>query len=95
MKTYVGETGRGLNVRLKEHKRDVGNHDTKNALVSHIETCGSLPDWERADVIEKDMQKSVRKAMEAAHILLNDVINIQPEFFTWTKVGAKIALNKR
>ena len=78
-----------MDVRLKEHKRDVRNHDTKNALVPHIETCGSLPDWERAEVIEKDMQKSIRKAMEAAHILVNDVINIKPGFFTWAKVGAK------
>ena len=56
---YIGETGRGMSVRLKEHKRDVGNHDTKNARVPYIETCGSLPDWERAEVIKKDMHKSV------------------------------------
>ena len=95
MKAYIGETGRGLSTRLKEHKRDVRNHETKNALVPHIEKCGRLPDWEKAEVIDQDMEKSVRKAMEAAHILLNDVINIKPGFFTWAKIGAKIALNNR
>ena len=37
MKTCIEETGRGLDVRLKEHKRDVRNHDTKKR------TCA--PHW--------------------------------------------------
>ena len=47
------ETGRGLNTRLKEHKRDVRNHNRSNAIVLHIEKCQNLPDWNSAHVIEK------------------------------------------
>ena len=69
-KSYIGETGRGLNTRLKEHKRDVRNHNRSNAIVLHIEKCQNLPDWNSAHVIEKGMSKSVRKALEAAHMYM-------------------------
>ena len=36
------------------------------SIWSDIEACGSLPGWERAEVIEQDMNKSVGKGMEAA-----------------------------
>ena len=52
-KSYIGETGRGLNTRLKGHKRDVWNHNRSNAIVLHIEKCQNLPDWNSAHVIEK------------------------------------------
>ena len=92
-KSFIGETGRGLNTRLKEHKRDVRNHNRSNALVLHIEKCESLPLWEGAEVIEKGMSKTVRKA-NASHICLQDTINEKPGFFTWARSGAKMALKK-
>ena len=91
-KAYVGETGRGLATRLKEHKRDVRNHNTSNAMVLHMEKCQKFPAWERAHVIEEGMSKSIRKAMEAAHILLDETLNSKPGFFTWAKSGARLAL---
>ena len=93
-KSYVGETGRGLTTRLKEHKRDVRNHNTSNAMVLHMEKCHNLPAWDRAHAIEEGMTKSIRKAMEAAHILLDDTLNSKPGFFTWSKSGAKLALKR-
>ena len=93
-KAYIGETGRGLATRLKEHKRDVKNFDTKNALVPHMEECENLPNWSEAVIIQQGMSKSVRKAMEAAHILLDDTINVKSGFFTWAKAGASIALGR-
>ena len=93
-KSYVGETGRGLITRINEHKRDVRNHNKSNAIVLHIEECKKLPDWGKALVIEEGMSKSVRKAMEAAHILLDDTLNSKPGFFTWSKSAARIVLNK-
>ena len=93
-KAYIGETGRGLETRLKEHKRDVRNHNRSNALVLHLEKCENLPAWEKAFVIEHDMSKSIRKAMEAAHIMMEDTMNEKPGFFTWAKTGAKCALLK-
>ena len=94
-KSYVGETGRGLKIRLNEHKRDVKNHNEANAMVIHIKHCQNLPDWTSAHVIEDGMTKSIRKAMEAAHISLENTLNLKPGFFTWSKSGARIALKNR
>ena len=93
-KSYIGETGRGLETTLREHKRDVRNHNRSNAMVLHIETCETLPNWNQAEVIEKGMSKSIRKALEAAHISLENTVNEKPGFFTWAKSGAKMALKK-
>ena len=41
-KSYVGETGRGLKTRLNEHKRDVRNHNTSNAMVLHLENVNNF-----------------------------------------------------
>ena len=94
-KAYVGETGRGLQTRLKEHRRDVRNHNRSNAMVLHIEQCQRLPDWEGAEVIEEGMSKTIRKAMEAAHILVDNTLNSKPGFFTWSKSAAKIVLKTK
>ena len=94
-KSYIGETGRGLKTRLTEHKRDVRNHNRSNAIVLHIENCGSLPFWPRAEVIEEGMSKSTRKALEAAHIQLKNTMKERPGFFTWSKAGATIALKRK
>ena len=68
-KTYVGETGRGVDVRLKEHRSDVKFHRTSNAIVLHIEECHHLPDWNETKLLEKNVKKRTRKVLEAAHIL--------------------------
>ena len=93
-KSYVGETGRGLKTRLNEHKRDVRNHNTSNAMVLHLEKCQQFPDWTKAHVIAEGMSKSIRKATEAAYILLDDTLNSKPGFFTWSKSAAKMALKR-
>ena len=63
-------------------------------MVVHIEACQKLPDWGKAEVIEKGMPKSIRKAMEAAHILLDNTLNSKPGFFTWSTIAARIVLEK-
>ena len=63
-------------------------------MVVHIEECQKLPDWGKAEIIEKGMPKSIRKAMEAAHILLDNTLNLKPGFFTWSKTAARIVLKK-
>lgn len=88
-RTYVGETGRGVNVRLKEHKSDVKFHRTSNAIVLHIEQCNHLPDWENTKILEKNMKKSTRKILEAAHIITRDTFNSRNGFITWSSMAAK------
>ena len=75
----IDQLGRGLGTRLKEHKRDVRNHNRSNTLVLHIEKCEKLPNWEKSEIIEKGITKSIRKALEAAHISLENTVNEKRE----------------
>ena len=94
-KSYVGETGRGLKTRLQEHRRDVRNHNVSNAMVLHLEHCQNLSAWDKATVIEANLSKPIRKAMEAAYIMMEDTMNVKPGFYTWSRHSAKIAMKKR
>ena len=92
LKTYVGETGRGVKTRLKEHKNDVKFHRTSNAIVLHIDECQHLPMWENTKILEKNMKKKNRKIIEAAHILSRNTFNTRNGFMTWASTAAKLAV---
>ena len=90
-KTYVGETGRGVDVRLKERRSDVKFHRTSNAIVQHIEECHHLPDWNETNLLEKKVKKRTIKVLEAAHILTRNTFNSWDGFITWSSAAAKLA----
>ena len=52
-RTYIGETGRCLSVRIQEHKRAVRILDTRNTLATHI---AEFPDhsieWKKSSIKE-------------------------------------------
>ena len=91
-RTYVGETGRGVKTRLREHKNDVRHHRTSNAIVVHIDECHHLPNWEETKILEKNIKKRNRKLLEAAHIASRDTFNTRSGFITWSSIAAKFAL---
>ena len=64
-------------------------------MVLHIEKCHHLPAWDSATVMEKGMPKPIRRAMEAAYILLEDTVNIKPGFYSWSRIGAKMVLKNK
>ena len=92
--TYVGETGRGVDVRLKEHRSDVKFHRTSNAIVLHIEKCHHLPDWDGTKLLEKNVKKRTRKILEAAHIITRNTFNSRNGFITWSSRAAKLAVGQ-
>ena len=55
-KLMWGETWRGVDVRLKEHKNYVKFHRVSNAIVLHIEKCDHLPDWDRTRLLEQNIK---------------------------------------
>ena len=79
-KSYIGETGRGLNTRVAEHKRDLRHHRTSNALVVHVDECGNLPGWDRADTLKQGLDKTNRRAIESAYILVTQTVNSRGDF---------------
>ena len=90
-KSYVGETGRGIEIRLKEHKSDVRFHRLSNAIVLHFEKCNHLPDWEGTKILEKNIKKQTRKILEAAHISSRDTFNSRNGFISLAACAVKAA----
>ena len=73
-KFYFGETGRGLNVRLGEHKNAVSRRDMSNALYKHkIETSekeGVMHqiNWEGSKLLHINHNWNNRLAAESSYI---------------------------
>ena len=82
--TYIGETGRGLRVRLREHQRDFTTDNASNALVQHARKSGHFPDWPSAQTVRTSIDKTRMRALKAAYIQTNsNVSNTSPRFFVW------------
>ena len=87
-KSYIGETGRGIETRLKEHKRDLRNDLDHSAFVVHAHQTSHLPDWGGATILASCKTKGNRKATEAAYIATNDTINTRVGFIKWASSAA-------
>ena len=94
-KQYIGETGRGLKTRITEHKRDMRGHVLSNAMVVHADKVGHLPRWEHAELLERGIDKEIRKALEAAHIQTKNNVNTRTGFYTMARTTAELALQRR
>ena len=94
-KSYIGETGRGLDTRVKEHRRDVRNDMDHSALVVHAHATGHLPNWAGASILAKCGDKGDRKATEAAYIATNDTTNTRVGFIKWAKSAAVFSIRNK
>lgn len=69
---YVGETGRSLATRLKEHKASVRlGQAEKSALADHATKTGHSIKWSETEVVEKENRYHHRKWQESWHIAKN------------------------
>ena len=54
-KVYIGETGRPMQERIKEHDRDIGLARTATSAVSeHAHNTGHMPLWNEVKFIDRD-----------------------------------------
>ena len=83
-KTYLGETGRKLGVRLHEHKTEVESKTkraytrsqrtaslteySKSALTDHANQANHAIDWKKTTVIDREQDRPTRWIEEAVHI---------------------------
>ena len=74
-KSYYGETHRGTNIRIREHKRDMKYGREQNAMETHRTMTGHLPEWEEVEELSTTRRK--RKIIEAASITTEPSINIK------------------
>ena len=65
---YVGETGRSLEMRLKEHRYAVRTKDSRNGIAVHADTNNHEVDWDAAKVIMFEEHQTKRKVLESLQI---------------------------
>ena len=87
-KKYIGETGRGVKTRLKEHKRDLRNDMEHSAFVLHAHKTNHLPYWDGAGVLAICKNRENRKATEAAFIATQETINVRVGSMKWARAAA-------
>ena len=76
-KVYIGETGRSMHERIKEHDRDIRLAQTQSSAVSeHSNATGHYPLWDEVKFIDRDPHWYTRRVKEDIHIRLHpDNIN--------------------
>lgn len=69
-KRYVGESGRPLNVRLKEHKDKIRKGETTGSyLVQHLDGCSNCQvDWTNVTTLTREQHTKKRKIIETGII---------------------------
>ena len=80
-KVYIGETGRPMQDRIKEHDREIRLAHTQTSAVSeHDHNTGHQPLWNEVKFIDRDPHYYTRRVKEAIHIRLHsDDINRDSE----------------
>ena len=67
--TYIGETMRTLDARMKEHKQHTIRGETsKSAVAEHALLLDHTIDWQSANVLDYTRNFRQRKISEALHI---------------------------
>ncbi len=83
-KSYVGETGRKFDIRMKEHKAETDKDKdtiytrstrrqsekevTKSAIADHVRQCNHVIDWEGAKIVDRESDKYKRWIRESIWI---------------------------
>ena len=81
---YIGETGRNLSLRFKEHKTNCEKAELET-LAKHSWTNDHLIKWNEATILAMDNHKFSRKMRESIEIEKNSTINQEgkPLDSTW------------
>ena len=71
-KVYIGETGRPMQNRIKEHNRDIQLARTQTSAVSeHAYNTGHQPLWNEIGFIDRDSHYHTCRVKEAIYIRLH------------------------
>ena len=82
-KLYIGETGRDLNVRIKEHKRAVSLLKEDNGISSHAKNSGHSNSLGGTSMLYRCNNFKLRRVIESAFLHTNrrDTINQNIGFY--------------
>ena len=71
-KKYIGETGRTIGERIKEHQADVNNQksvEKTTGLLQHLRESRHTPIWKKVEIIAKENNIVKRKFKESVAIM--------------------------
>ena len=68
---YIGQSGKGLATRIKQHKYSVRTGQMSNALFLHLSNFNHSIDWDKANVILYCNNITKRNIIESALIKYN------------------------
>lgn len=67
-RSYIGQTGRCINDRLREHHNKVEKLVAEGHLAAHCKQCGCKPQYDKCKLIGKGNHKITREIIEAFEI---------------------------
>ncbi|CAN7952088.1 unnamed protein product, partial [Ixodes pacificus] len=70
-RSYVGQTGRCINDRLREHRASLGTTTGSN-LARHCAACACVPAFDRCEIIKHHRDCRTREIIEAFSIIKKD-----------------------
>ena len=77
---YIGETGRGLEVRLEEHKRACRLGSNYSSVAQHTLDLGHSINWKGSKVLHRDHDVGRRRVVEGALINVLDTFENNKSF---------------
>ena len=90
---YLGQTGRKLGDRVKEHERAIKKGDVNNACAKHnVETKHEI-ELQDVKVVYKEKMGSIRLALESYTIAANQsrLLNLAPPIVSMLKWSALLS----
>ena len=95
-KSYIGETSRNIETRIREHKYSLRTNDQQNACVSHRDEQNHEMNFDESRLIIQENDKRTRKLLESAKITTSDTINNRQGFFKLsTHLARKILIDRK
>ena len=91
---YFGETGRNLEKRKYEHRRDIRVGNEKSALFCHVRDQQHFFDFDQAKIVFNSNDYLKRRIVESALISSTPNINLSQGHFAFNKVIAGIVKAK-
>ena len=67
-KFYIGESGRNLKLRMKEHKKDIERMKEESGVANHVKECDHFFDFDSAEVLVPCADRRKRHIIESAII---------------------------
>jgi len=94
-KFYIGETGRNLKQRIKEHKTAIQSFNTNNGLAVHSINSGHTIDFCNSSVLAQCSDTIKRRVIESAYIQAheNNSLNLNSGFYSSDKVTSRRIVN--